>query len=203
LTVTAILYCVYLYSCVKGRSSNPKSRLNRLTYTQHNPFIQNQTITTTATLKMLPSILLAASTLLTRTLTSPFIPRQTTNTNTNTNILNVTNAHWDGQCFYPESDDDFELNDYLGRWYQVAGTIAPFTAGCKCIYAEYSLNVSSIITIIIILGIQTRPDQTRHKERKGETNIPSLTAQSTSSTAAKQTAKQSTYKAPQPWSQKS
>lgn len=45
------------------------------------------------------------------------------------------------QCFYPEADDDFELEDYLGRWYQVAGTVAPFTEGCTCIFAEYSLNV--------------------------------------------------------------
>lgn len=86
---------------------------------------------------MLPSIVLAATTLLSTSLASPVQPRQSTN-----NRLNVTNAHWDGQCFYPEADDDFELEDYLGRWYQVAGTVAPFTAGCKCIYAEYSLNVS-------------------------------------------------------------
>lgn len=86
---------------------------------------------------MLPSILLAATTLLSTSLASPIEPRQSTN-----NRLNVTNAYYDGQCFYPEADDDFELDNYLGRWYQVAGTVAPFTAGCKCIYAEYSLNVS-------------------------------------------------------------
>lgn len=89
---------------------------------------------------MLTSTLLLAGSFLTSTLASPIESRQTYNAATAP--LNVTAARWDGQCFYPEPDDDFELSDYLGRWYQVAGTVAPFTAGCKCIYAEYSLNVS-------------------------------------------------------------
>lgn len=59
---------------------------------------------------------------------------------------NVTEARWDGKCFYPEPDDDFELNEYLGRWYQVAGTVAPFTAGCSCVYAQYSLNVRQLLS---------------------------------------------------------
>jgi lipocalin len=54
---------------------------------------------------------------------------------------NVVPSLWDGQCFYPTPDSGFQLESYLGRWYQVAGTLAPFTAGCKCIYAQYSLNV--------------------------------------------------------------
>lgn len=54
---------------------------------------------------------------------------------------NAVPSLWDGQCFYPKSDIGFELDSYLGRWYQVAGTIAPFTANCKCIFAEYQLNV--------------------------------------------------------------
>jgi apolipoprotein D and lipocalin family protein len=53
----------------------------------------------------------------------------------------VIGATYDGSCFYPKPTDDFVLNDYLGRWYQVAGTLAPFTAGCKCITADYALNV--------------------------------------------------------------
>ena len=61
--------------------------------------------------------------------------------------LNVTDAIWDGQCFYPKSDDDFELDEYLGRWYQVAGTPAPFTQGCTCIYAEYSLNDNGTVKV--------------------------------------------------------
>lgn len=86
------------------------------------------------------STLFAAGTFFTSTLASPIIPRQ----NSGSAALNVSDARYDGQCFYPEADDDFELKDYLGRWYQVAGTVAPFTAGCKCVYAEYSLNVSPI-----------------------------------------------------------
>merc|ERR1712225_208688 len=50
--------------------------------------------------------------------------------------ITVTEALWDGQCTYPKADRNFELDNYLGRWYQVAGTRAPFTAGCSCIYAE-------------------------------------------------------------------
>ena len=58
---------------------------------------------------------------------------------------NVVPSLWDGECYYPQGDAGFALESYLGRWYQVAGTLAPFTAGCKCIYAQYALNVSTII----------------------------------------------------------
>ena len=54
---------------------------------------------------------------------------------------NVVPSLWDGQCYYPTGDAGFQLEPYLGRWYQVAGTLAPFTAGCKCIFAQYQLNV--------------------------------------------------------------
>lgn len=43
-------------------------------------------------------------------------------------------------CFYPKSVSTFDLASYLGTWYQVAGYEAIFTAGCKCITADYSLN---------------------------------------------------------------
>lgn len=64
----------------------------------------------------------------------------------NSTQSSVVDATYDGQCFYPKPTEDFELNSYLGRWYQVAGTVAPFTAGCKCIRADYSLNVSFYIS---------------------------------------------------------
>jgi hypothetical protein len=57
-------------------------------------------------------------------------------------VPNTVPSLWDGKCFYPTGDIGFQLEPYLGRWYQVAGTLAPFTAGCKCIFAEYELNVS-------------------------------------------------------------
>jgi apolipoprotein D and lipocalin family protein len=55
--------------------------------------------------------------------------------------LNAVPSSWDGSCFYPKPDIGFELESYLGKWFQVAGTVAPFTAGCKCIQAQYELNV--------------------------------------------------------------
>jgi hypothetical protein len=55
---------------------------------------------------------------------------------------NAIPSVWDGSCYYPVPDPGFRLDSYLGRWYQVAGTIAPFTRNCKCIYAQYALNVS-------------------------------------------------------------
>ena len=91
---------------------------------------------------------------------SPVLRRQDVDESTDSRLRTV-DAMWDGyanddltphspfadiirQCFYPEGDDDFDLEDYLGRWYQVAGTVAPFTEGCTCIFAEYSLNVRSV-----------------------------------------------------------
>ena len=56
--------------------------------------------------------------------------------------LNAVPSSWDGHCYYPKADIGFELESYLGKWFQVAGTVAPFTAGCKCIQAQYALNVS-------------------------------------------------------------
>lgn len=64
--------------------------------------------------------------------------RQSTNGTTQAAVVDAT---YDGQCFYPKPTDNFDLTSYLGRWYQVAGTIAPFTANCKCIRADYALNV--------------------------------------------------------------
>ncbi|KAF6795814.1 lipocalin-like domain-containing protein [Colletotrichum sojae] len=62
-------------------------------------------------------------------------------------IPNVVPSVWDGKCFYPAPDSAFDLESYLGRWYQVAGTVAPFTAGCKCIYAQYSLNDDGTVLV--------------------------------------------------------
>ena len=87
---------------------------------------------------MLTAPLLLAAAIVGSVVGSPTQRRQTS-----TQRIPVADATWDGTCFYPTPDeDDFELDEYLGRWYQVAGTVAPFTAGCKCVFAEYSLNVS-------------------------------------------------------------
>lgn len=62
-------------------------------------------------------------------------------TATTSTTPSVAPAQWDGQCFYPVADAHFKLDTYYGKWYQVAGTLAPFTAGCKCISAQYAPNV--------------------------------------------------------------
>ena len=62
--------------------------------------------------------------------------------------LNITDALWDGQCFYPKPTPVFNLDDYLGRWYQVAGSAFGQTAGCTCIYAEYSLNSNGTVDVL-------------------------------------------------------
>lgn len=63
-------------------------------------------------------------------------------------VPSVADAQWDGECFYPKSTPDFDLDQYLGRWYQVAGTPAPFTDGCSCIYAEYTLNENGTVNVM-------------------------------------------------------
>jgi apolipoprotein D and lipocalin family protein len=62
--------------------------------------------------------------------------------------LNITTSLWDGQCFYPTPTPDFSLDAYLGRWYQVAGSTFGETAGCTCIYAEYTLNPNGTVNVL-------------------------------------------------------
>lgn len=71
--------------------------------------------------------------------------KDTSTTSVEATTNSVAPAIWDGTCFYPQADDNFDLSSYPGRWYQVAGTLAPFTAGCKCISALYALNVCIVI----------------------------------------------------------
>ncbi|KAL2162593.1 hypothetical protein VTH06DRAFT_7507 [Thermothelomyces fergusii] len=66
---------------------------------------------------------------------------------TTTAAGNAAPSLWDGLCFYPKPDIGFELDSYLGRWYQVAGTLAPFTANCKCIFAEYRLDDNGTVQV--------------------------------------------------------
>jgi apolipoprotein D and lipocalin family protein len=60
-----------------------------------------------------------------------------------TSTPNVAAAQYDGTCFYPVPDPKFNLNAYLGTWYQVAGTPFGPTAGARCVTANYQLNVRS------------------------------------------------------------
>lgn len=54
---------------------------------------------------------------------------------------NVVAAQFDGSCYYPVPDSKFNLQSYLGTWYQVAGTPFGPTAGARCVTANYQLNV--------------------------------------------------------------
>lgn len=72
-------------------------------------------------------------------------------------VPNTVPSLWDGQCFYPTGDIGFQLEPYLGRWYQVAGTLAPFTAGCKCIFAEYELNDNGTVQVNNTCQAEQRP----------------------------------------------
>jgi len=84
---------------------------------------------------MLTSSLILAGALVGSISASPLYRRQSSRE------PDVIDLHWDGQCFYPEADDDFDLDDYAGRWYQIAGSPASSTSDCKCVYAENSKNV--------------------------------------------------------------
>ncbi|KAF2011038.1 Calycin-like protein [Aaosphaeria arxii CBS 175.79] len=60
----------------------------------------------------------------------------------------VVPAYYDGQCFYPVPDPSFVLEEYLGTWYQVAGTPFGETSGAKCVTAEYQANDDGTVKVI-------------------------------------------------------
>ncbi|KAF1986548.1 Calycin-like protein [Aulographum hederae CBS 113979] len=60
----------------------------------------------------------------------------------------VVDAIWDGKCTYPRPTANFSLPDYLGRWYQQAGTPFLFTTGCKCITADYGMNDDGTVSVL-------------------------------------------------------
>jgi len=98
--------------------------------------------------------------------------------------LNAVPSSWDGVCYYPKPDIGFQLESYLGKWYQVAGTVAPFTAGCKCIQAQYELNV------------RDHPAVVEHRTSKLALIHNRTTAPSPSTTPARRKARRSTSWAP-------
>ncbi|KAK9422592.1 putative Lipocalin-like domain-containing protein [Seiridium unicorne] len=69
---------------------------------------------------------------------------------TNTTADGINPAIYDGSCFYPVPDPIFpgDLSEYLGRWYQVAGTPFLFTAGCQCTTADYGLNDDGTVSVL-------------------------------------------------------
>ncbi|KAH8198836.1 hypothetical protein TruAng_007004 [Truncatella angustata] len=76
-------------------------------------------------------------------------PTKTPCRQTNSTDSGINPAIYDGSCFYPVPDPHFpdDLSEYLGRWYQVAGTPAIFTAGCQCTTADYALNDDGTVSV--------------------------------------------------------
>ncbi|PSN72292.1 Calycin-like protein [Corynespora cassiicola Philippines] len=82
------------------------------------------------------------------------IPRSESN---DTSEARVVPAQFDGHCFYPTPDPGFQLDDYLGTWYQVAGTPFGPTAGARCVTAEYSLNDNGTVKVVNTARIGEQP----------------------------------------------
>lgn len=74
------------------------------------------------------------------------LPRQESSDTSNSPV--VTAAQYDGTCFYPVPDPKFDLEAYLGTWYQVAGTPFGPTAGAKCVTANYALNDNGTVKVV-------------------------------------------------------
>lgn len=60
----------------------------------------------------------------------------------------VVPAFYDGECFYPTPDSSFKLSEYLGTWYQVAGTPFGETQGARCVTARYEANDNGTVRVI-------------------------------------------------------
>lgn len=98
---------------------------------------------------MYSSLLLPLLTLTTLSTSTPLLHarQQSPNNNNNSTNLPVTSARYDTKCYYPSPTDDFSLSSYLGTWYQIAGTPAPFLSNCKCISATYGLNRNGTVSV--------------------------------------------------------
>ncbi|KAF2846191.1 Calycin-like protein [Plenodomus tracheiphilus IPT5] len=83
---------------------------------------------------------------LTSVASSFILPRQESASNSST--PNIAVAKYDGKCFYPVPDSKFNLDSYLGTWYQVAGTPFGPTAGARCVSANYSLNANGTVRVV-------------------------------------------------------
>lgn len=98
-----------------------------------------------------PSTLLALSSVA----SGLILPRQAPASNSST--PNVAAAQYDGKCFYPVPDSKFDLQAYLGTWYQVAGTPFGPTAGARCISATYSLNENGTVRVVNTATLGPQP----------------------------------------------
>ncbi|KAH7412323.1 Calycin-like protein [Phaeosphaeria sp. MPI-PUGE-AT-0046c] len=87
-----------------------------------------------------------AITALTSAVSGMILPRQESNDGSTLPV--VTAAQYDGTCFYPVPDPKFDLEAYLGTWYQVAGTPFGPTAGARCVTANYALNDNGTVRVV-------------------------------------------------------
>ncbi|KZM18885.1 uncharacterized protein EKO05_0010397 [Ascochyta rabiei] len=87
----------------------------------------------------------ATITALTSVASGFLMPRQSKET---TKTPNVVAAQYDGTCFYPVPDSKFNLEAYLGTWYQVAGTPFGPTAQDSCVAGNYKLNDNGTIRVL-------------------------------------------------------
>ncbi|EAT86760.1 hypothetical protein HBH56_152810 [Parastagonospora nodorum] len=83
---------------------------------------------------------------LTSVASSIILPRQESNDTSSAPV--VVASQYDGTCFYPVPDAKFDLESYLGTWYQVAGTPFGPTAGARCISGNYALNDNGTIRVV-------------------------------------------------------
>ncbi len=49
---------------------------------------------------------------------------------------------------FPDVAVDLEVNEYLGRWYEVASTKPFFQAGCVCVTADYALLEDGNVEVV-------------------------------------------------------
>jgi apolipoprotein D and lipocalin family protein len=52
------------------------------------------------------------------------------------------------QGLFPSVVPDLDLNQFLGRWYQVASTNPAFQADCVCVTADYSLIDANTVKVV-------------------------------------------------------
>ncbi len=52
------------------------------------------------------------------------------------------------QGLFPRVVPDLDLNQFLGRWYQVASTNPVFQADCVCVTADYSIIDASTVKVV-------------------------------------------------------
>ncbi|XP_014192244.2 apolipoprotein D [Haplochromis burtoni] len=82
-------------------------------------------------------------------------------------LLSAQTYHW-GPCPTPKVQPNFNLQQYLGKWYEIEKLPAPFARG-KCIEINYSIRRDGTIQL---LTSQIYKDKKRHAEGTGVVSDP-------------------------------